>query len=49
MSKPGTVDVLVSEWGMFDCPADLVELRAKAPKMLVQYENEDGGKRLLRA
>lgn len=42
MSRIKTVDVLVSEWGMFDSPPDLAGLWRAAPKILVDYINEDG-------
>lgn len=40
MSKVKTRNVLVSEWGEFNCPPDLVKLHDKAPKRTVEYEFE---------
>jgi hypothetical protein len=40
MSKVKTVDFLVSEWGHFRAPPDLMKLWNAAPKRTVEYEFE---------
>lgn len=42
MSKVATVDILSTDWGYFNCPPDLMELWKKAPKIRVEYIDEDG-------
>ena len=37
-----TINVLVTDWGEFNCPPDLEKLWDAAPKVVQEYINEDG-------